>query len=137
MEGSDLYDAAGSDSGFSRKQGGAPSGPGAPRGRGGKGGKSGAMSPKSPGSPFAGGGVGGGMAVGGEMSKEQKKAFIADIKNEMRDMVNSICNHFISDSEKKLMNKIEINDRKLNKSFQETIEKFEEEMLRVSEYTKK
>lgn len=116
VEGSDPYDVAGSDSGFSRRHGG-PAGPGGPRGRGGKGGRSGAMSPKSPGSPFAGGGVGGGIGGGGEMTKEQKKAFIADIKNEMRDMVNSICNHFISDSEKKLMNKIDINDRKLNKAF--------------------
>ena len=54
---------------------------------------------------------------GGEMTKEQKKALIAEIKAELRDMINSICNHFVSDSEKKLMTKIDINDRKLNKAF--------------------
>ena len=75
--------------------------------------------------------------MGGEMTKEQKKAFIAEIKVELRDMINSICNHFVSDSEKKLMTKIDINDRKLNKAFQETIDKFEEEMLKTAEYTKK
>jgi len=52
-------------------------------------------------------------------------------------MVNSICNHFVEDSAKKLTFKIDNNDRQLRIAFKETIDKFEEEMLKVSEYTKK
>ena len=110
---------------------------------------------KSPVFKSGGGGAHGGPAGGGKggqqsprggragkeapagLNKEQKKQFVAEIKAEFRDMMNSVANHYVSEESKTLNKKIDANQREYKRDFTVTIEKFEAEMLVVSEYCKK
>jgi Rps23 Pro-64 3,4-dihydroxylase Tpa1-like proline 4-hydroxylase len=76
-------------------------------------------------------------AGSGEMSKEQKKKFIGEIKAEMKEMVVQICTHQVDDSTKKMNFKLDQFQKQYAIDLKNTMDKFEQEMLTVSDYCKK
>ena len=71
------------------------------------------------------------------MTKEQKRAFIAEIKVEMRDMINAIAVHYVTEESRTVNKRIDILEKNQNHETKEMIDKFDREILIVSEYCKK
>ena len=72
-----------------------------------------------------------------DMTKEQKRAFIAEIKVEMREMINQIAVHHVAESTAKTTKRTEILEATNQDEHAEMFSKFEKEMLVVAEYCKK
>lgn len=71
------------------------------------------------------------------MTKEQKRIFIGEIKVEMRDMINSIATHYVTEESKEINKRIDSIEKLQKQDNKGMIDKFEKEMLIVSEYCKK
>lgn len=71
-----------------------------------------------------------------DMSKEEKRAFIGEIKVELRDMINQIAAHHVEEQRKLTLLHIDSNDKQNSQDHLEMQEKFEREMLIVSNYCK-
>lgn len=83
------------------------------------------------------GGGGGQVIQKVEMTKEQKRQFIQEIKTEMREMINSIAAHHTSQESIKINYRIDRMEKHHKCENRDMIDKFEKEMLIVSEYCKK
>ena len=66
------------------------------------------------------------------MTKEQKRLFVAEIKVEMRELINSIAVHHVSESSKRLIGRMDALEATNKKDKNEMFSKFEKEMLVVS-----
>ena len=71
------------------------------------------------------------------MTKEQKRAFMGEIKVEMREMINSIAIHYVTEESRTVNKRIDAIEKTQTKENKGMIGKFEKEMLIVSEFCKK
>jgi hypothetical protein len=71
------------------------------------------------------------------MSKAQKRAFIQEIKVEMRDMISNIADSTVDAAVLILNNTIDRNERRNEAEHTRLKDQFQKEMLIVSEYCKK
>jgi|TARA_B110000285_G_scaffold214572_1_gene260091 hypothetical protein len=71
------------------------------------------------------------------MTKEQKRQFIAEIKVELREMINSIAVHHVTESSAKTTKRTDVLEATNQQEHADMFSKFEKEMLVVAEYCKK
>ena len=71
-----------------------------------------------------------------EMTNDQKREFISEIKVELRDMINSIAAHHTEEQKKMTHSKIDEFDARNSQDHVDMQDKFEREMLIVSNYCK-
>lgn len=71
------------------------------------------------------------------LSKDQKRALLTEFKTEVREMTNSISQHYSDEATKRLDKKLDAQDHRIKREIRGKFDEFNSQMIVVTEYCKK